>query len=85
MVRTVRLDKDTEKSLKEVARATGQSPSEVIRESIRIRAAQLRSLPKDHPWASYAGKVAGRGRSLARRSSEEFLRNLLEKKKAGRL
>lgn len=86
MVRTIRLDKELETSLKQMTRKTGQSASEVIRDALRLRAAQLNALPNTHPWSAYVGKVAGRGRSVAKRADEEFSRLLSRrsKKKADR-
>lgn len=83
-IRTVRLDAEAERALKEVRRSTGLSISEVLKKG--IFAVQHGAGPelKRRPYEIYAGLELGRGghaRAPAR-NAKQAIRSLIAKKRS---
>ena len=83
MPTTVRLDPETESLIKRLAKKTGRTKSQVIRDAIQALArSEAASEPKEGPYEAIAhliGCASGGPKDLSERTGEKFRNLLLER------
>lgn len=85
MTTSVRMDAETEKLLKDLARERGSTKSEIVREAVRLAARRRpRSRIAERPYDAFRGvigAVRGGPADLSERTGERFRKLLLDRKR----
>jgi predicted DNA-binding protein len=87
MLASVRLDPETERLLARLARESGRTRSEVIRDAIVKLGSRTSSAVDEHPYAAAAdlvGSVRGGPADLSARTGERFRDLLLRRRRPTR-